>query len=162
MKWQRTWRWNEVCQWKLLQSSLEHFQKPLPFREIYVKYLGKNSIQVYFIAIWIGFPTFCKIKSLRYTFDSLVNIRLLIKSIKKLVNISIRENEFLRNVWFSVNIFNQIRIQTLVEISANFHNDWRWLASVLVHLFQLAGHACGITEEGHFSVDLDNLKMEPP
>ena len=28
------------------KSSLENFQKSLPFREIYVKYLEKNNIQV--------------------------------------------------------------------------------------------------------------------
>ena len=29
-----------------LKSSLENFQKSLPFREIYVKYLEKNGISV--------------------------------------------------------------------------------------------------------------------
>ena len=28
------------------KNSLENFQKSLPFREIYIKYLEKNSIQV--------------------------------------------------------------------------------------------------------------------
>ena len=36
----------KVCQWKLdyFKSSLENFQKALPFRKAYVKYLEKNSI----------------------------------------------------------------------------------------------------------------------
>ena len=31
------------------KSSFETFQKSLPFREIYLKYIEKNKIQVYFI-----------------------------------------------------------------------------------------------------------------
>ena len=31
------------------KSSFETFQKSLPFREIYLKYIEKNNIQVYFI-----------------------------------------------------------------------------------------------------------------
>ena len=31
------------------KRSFETFQKPLPFREIYLKYIEKNNIQVYFI-----------------------------------------------------------------------------------------------------------------
>ena len=35
----------------------------------------------------------------------------------------IEKNEFLRNIWFSVYLINQIRMQTFLEISANFYND---------------------------------------
>ena len=62
----------------------------------------------------------CKIKSLFYAFDSLVNIRLINKKICKY---QIEKNEFLRNIWFSVYLINQIRLQTFLEISANFYND---------------------------------------
>ena len=33
------------------------------------------------------------------------------------------KNKSLRNIWFSVYLFNQIRIQAFLEISANFYND---------------------------------------
>ena len=36
-----------------------------------------------------------------------------------------------------MHLFNQIRIQTFLEISPNFYNDWRWNGSVSVYLFQL-------------------------
>ena len=35
--------------------------------------------------------------------------------------------EFLRNILFPVHLFNQIKTQTFLEISANFHDDdWGW------------------------------------
>ena len=32
---------------------------------------------------------------------------------------------FLRNIWFSASLFNQVKMQ-IFEISANIHNDLRW------------------------------------
>ena len=33
------------------------------------------------------------------------------------------KNQFLRNIWFSENLFNQIRMETFLEISENFYNN---------------------------------------
>ena len=33
------------------------------------------------------------------------------------------KNEFLRNTWFSVHLFTQIKMQTFREIFANFYSD---------------------------------------
>ena len=46
-----------------LKSSLENFQKSLPFRKIYVKYLEKNGISVYFIDILLSFHYQFPVKS---------------------------------------------------------------------------------------------------
>ena len=50
---------------------------------------------------------------------------------------SFEKNEFLRNVWFSVHLLNQIGMQIFLEFSVNFYNDWRWHDLVSVYLFHL-------------------------
>ena len=37
-----------------------------------------------------------------------------------------RKMIFLRNIWFSASLFNQVKMQIFFEISANIHNDFRW------------------------------------
>ena len=44
-----------------------------------------------------------------------------------------KKNEFLRDIRFSVHLFNQIRMQTFLEICAKFYNDYD---SAPVYLFQ--------------------------
>ena len=44
------------------------------------------------------------------------------------------EKNGLRNIWFSAYLFNQIQMQTFLEISGNFYNDWIWRDSMSVQL----------------------------
>ena len=46
-----------------LKSSLENFQKSLPYWEIYVKYLEKNNRQIYIIAMLLSFLYHVPVKS---------------------------------------------------------------------------------------------------
>ena len=39
------------------------------------------------------------------------------------ISIGVWEHDFLRNIWFLVHLFNQITMQTILEISAHFWND---------------------------------------
>ena len=77
------------------QISLENLQKSLPFRVIYVKKILIEKKNVKYIGIdycyitYLSLPISCKIKRLRYTFDSLVNIRLINKELREHVNISV-------------------------------------------------------------------------
>ena len=63
------------------KSSLENLQKSLPFRVIYVKHL-----KLYYFSL----PISCKIKSFWYTFDSLVNSRLINKETREHKNVNSR------------------------------------------------------------------------
>ena len=49
--------------------------------------------------------------------------------------LAFEKNEFLRNIWFSVHQYSQIRMQTFVEVLKNDYDDWKWHDFVSAYLF---------------------------
>ena len=123
-------KWSLSVKTIYLKNSLETFQKSIPFRNIYVKYLEKNSTLWKFTAILPSCITI-SCDNNRFTDKHLIN------QWRNMWISAFEENEFLKNILFSVHLFNQIRMQTtFLEISANFYNDWRWHGSGSAYLVQ--------------------------
>ena len=43
------------------------------------------------------------------------------------------KNEVFKRYFFSAPLFRPIKMQTFLETSTNFHNDWRWYDYVTVY-----------------------------
>ena len=113
--WERTWQ-NETCHDRLLQKVHLKFPKVIPFE--------RSSCQI------------CRKKQHMLFTAMAFSITDLLSNQKLVINIQLMHKEVCEcqclSIWFSVHLFNQIKMQTFPWNFCNFHNDWRRHDSVLV------------------------------